>query len=612
MKNRGMSLRYKILTALTVLPLLGMSIFLVLAIHIFEKDKVLYVFDSSLSVSKTKAARVRAEISSLISVTQSIVYSYSPDTMTLAESGNYFFSQESKFETFRLYALSPDTGNYAQVVTLEKETSGTLSATDRQRLAKLVDDAVEKTVVVHRAPSDTPGLELALRFGDVADPKHVVAIAVFQVGELSETFKPDGAFNSFLARENGDPVFGTGIEEAKGEWTTVDILAKLVSRDVPEGIAEIESPAGSPYLASFVAVGVGGMQVVSLVDRSEALAAVDILLRKSLLFFLMVLSLTTIISVLASRTMTSALSRLLFATEKVAQGDFDVRVDISAKDEIGGLAHSFNTMAQEVSRLVEATADKARMESELATARTVQETLFPESTATIGPVEIAGHYQPASECGGDWWYYCENAGKVYLWIGDATGHGAPAALITSAARAVASVIQGGPPMGPGQAMSILNRAIYDASKGKMMMTFFLATVDKATGVMRYANASHEAPLLLKRTDSKPSRSDYIPLNDVNNPRLGERADIEFKEAEVQLDPDDQIVFYTDGVVDVKDIEKSAWGERRFLKALSQELVASPPSDSALAGVVRTLSDFRQDTPLDDDVTLILCKYKGAA
>lgn len=613
MKNSGMSLRYKILTALTVLPLVGLTLFLLLAIHIFEKDKVLYVFDSSLSVSKTKAARVRSEISSLISVSQSIVYSYSPDTRTLAESGNYFFGQESKFEAFRLFAISPETGAYEEVVALQKETGESTLNGEAVRIRELVDLAVEKTVVVRRPLDGSSSVLLALRFGEVTDLKHVVAITIFQAGEFAEAFNPDGAFNSFLSLEDGDAVFGNGVADgAKGDWSPNAIWSQLSVKNIPEGIAEISSPTGASFLASFVSVGVAGLQVVSLVDRDKALAAVNMLLRKSLLFFLAVLSATTIISVLASQRMTSALSHLLFATEKVAQGDFNVRVDVKAKDEIGSLANSFNSMAIEVSRLMMETADKARMESELATARAVQETLFPETTASLGPVEIAGHYEPASECGGDWWYYCENGGQVYLWIGDATGHGAPAALITSAARAVASVIQGGPPMSPGQAMSILNRAIFDASKGKMMMTFFLATVDKQTGRMRYANASHEAPLLLKKTDEKPSRSDYIPLNDTNNPRLGERPDIEFKEGEIQLDPDDQIVFYTDGVVDVKDKENTAWGERRFLKALSQELISSPPSGSALQGVVQTIADFRKDTPLDDDVTLILCKFKGAA
>ncbi len=102
---------------------------------------------------------------------------------------------------------------------------------------------------------------------------------------------------------------------------------------------------------------------------------------------------------------------------------------------------NFNIMAAEVSRLLDQTAEKARMESELQTAKTVQETLFPETRAKIGPLAIAGYYEPASECGGDWWHYCQIGNKIFLWIGDATGHGAPAALITSAAKSASTIIE---------------------------------------------------------------------------------------------------------------------------------------------------------------------------
>lgn len=608
-----MSLRYKILTALTVLPLVGMTLFLALAVTIFEKDKIAYVFDSSLSVSKTKAARIRSEISALLSVTQSVVYSFGSSSQTLAESGMYFFTREPKFEAFKIFTLSAETGHYEPVVNLQKPTAEATLTAEAERMPALVQAAIEKTVAVYRPIDRSARIVLALRFGDVSDPKHLVALGVFQGSEFSEAFDAEGAFMSVLLRKSGENVFGPVIrDEGGGEWALPAIVDQLPVNKIPEGIAEIRSPSKQVYLASFVAVGLGDMYVVSLVGRKTALQAVDTLLRKSILFFIALLASTTLISVLASNQLTSALRHLLVATQKVAEGDFAVRVNVKARDEVGSLATSFNAMAHEVSRLMEETADKARMESELATARTVQETLFPENLARIGPVEIAGHYQPASECGGDWWYYCENGDNVYLWIGDATGHGAPAALITSAARAVASVIQCGPPIGPSQAMTILNRAISDASKGRMMMTFFLAVIDKNTGVMRYTNASHEAPYLLKADVEKPSRSDYIPLNEVNNPRLGESPDIEFSEAEIQLGRGDRLVFYTDGVIDVKDTEKNAWGERRFLKALSNEFSAHPEAEHALSGLVHTLSEFRHETPLDDDVTLILCRFGSAA
>ncbi len=611
---RGISLRYKFMAALLIIPLIGLSLFLLIAKNIFEMDKIAYVFDSSLQVTKTRAARVNSEITSVVSLSQAIVLSYRSDTRNLDETGVYFFDREAKLESFRLMAWNPASSHYEKTVDLVKPSGkAVLRDADTGVTEQALQVAKSRPIVVIGIPGSADRLLLGVRFGDVTDPRHVIALVIFDASELMHIFADKGPYQSYLARkDNGQLVFQpAGIDLG---WSS--LWPHFAEKRIPEGIEELDSPVspGERYLASYADVGIADLMVTSFVDKRDALAAVGVLLRRSILFFLIVISATMIVSVLASRGLTYALSNLSDATQKVAQGDFDVRVDDRAGGEIGLLARSFNVMAGEVSRLMKETAEKARMESELATARTVQETLFPESNAIIGPVEISGHYQPASECGGDWWFYCENGDNVYLWIGDATGHGAPAALLTSAARAVASVITQGPPRPVSECLAILNQAIHDTSKGKMMMTFFLGCINKATGELSYASASHEAPYLLHRTAAgvEPKRDDFIPLNAVNNPRLGERADVVFRETKIQLQAGDTIIMYTDGVVDVKGPEKKNLGERRFLKALAKSIDPQREIKDVVQEVTFSIDEFRSDVPLDDDVTLIICRYNGAA
>ncbi|MES2963385.1 MAG: SpoIIE family protein phosphatase [Bdellovibrionota bacterium] len=613
-KLKGVSLRYKLLAALTIIPMIGLSLFLLLAVNIFEKDKIAYVFDSSLSISKNRATRVTSEIGSDLSIAQAVVLSYRADTKNLAEAGQYYFEREAKFHAFQIHALNEETGVYEKTVDLAKDSVRPITTTMLESFTNdLISEARTKGIVVLREPGG-PHVWLGARFGDAADPKHVVALSLFEASELAQVFSDRGPYMSFLLRnENAKtkPVFAS-IESIEGKWGPAEVWGEVSKNKIPEGIAELKSPQGRSYLVSFVDSGVADLVVVSMVDRQAALQAVDLLLKKSVLFFLAVISATAILAVLASRGLTSALGNLSSATQKIAEGDFGVRVDEKSGGEIGSLAKSFNIMAEEVSRLIGETAQKARMESELATAKAVQETLFPEPHARMGTVQVSGYYMPASECGGDWWHYCENGDKVYIWIADATGHGAPAALLTSATRAVVSVITRGPALPVSEALGILNRAICETSKGSMMMTFFLACIDKNTGEMTYSNASHEPPLILHKTEAEPSREDFSPLNDVNNPRLGEQIDCIFKESRVQLEPEDQIVFYTDGVIDVKNPEQKQFGERRFLKLLASEMHSASVSKEALGQVVDKIESFRSDTALDDDVTLILCTYKGAA
>lgn len=612
MEMRGLSLRYKFMAALLIIPLIGLSLFLMMAKNIFEKDKIAYVFDASLSVTKTRAARVSSEIASVISLSQAVVLSYRADTRNLSETGVYFFDREAKLDAFQLMAWNPASSDYEKTVDLVKPSGKSALRDAEAGIAQVaLETAKTRPIVVLGIPGSFDRLLLAVRFGEITDPKHVTALVIFDASELLQIFSDQGPYQSYLARKSDGRLVFQPVGPDLG-WSS--LWTGFAEKKVPEGIEELASPVrpGVRYLASFADVGVAGLSVTSFVDKQAALAAVDVLLRKSLLFFIFVISMTMIIAVVASRGMTYALSNLSDATQKVAQGDFDVRVNDRSGGEIGLLARSFNVMAGEVSRLMRETAEKARMESELATAKTVQETLFPEPNVVLGPVEISGHYQPASECGGDWWYHCENDNKVYIWIADATGHGAPAALLTSAARAVASVITQGPPLPVATCLSILNRAICDTSKGKMMMTFFLGCFDKVTGEFSYANASHEAPLLLHRPEEgvEPKRDDFVPLNEVNNPRLGEQNDYEFHETKIQLKTGDTIVLYTDGVVDMKNPEQKNLGERRFMKSLAAELAQYASTQEAMEKVTHSIYDFRAETPLDDDVTLIICRYLG--
>lgn len=608
MVNRSISLRYKILIALTALPLVGLSLFLFVAVDVFEKDKIAYVFDSSLSVSKTKAARVRSELNSLVSVAQSIVLTYSRDNQSLSESGQVFFDSEKKLESLELYFPSAD-GKYVRNFEANKLGDGQVLP-ESPFNQQLIDDAKAKAFSVIKVPGDKPSVRLALRFGKVEDPNHVYALVTFNAHDTADAFNDVGNYTTFLIRGNSaQSLFAPPIKLEDGQiWQPSEIWNSIANKAVPDGIQELKSPNGQSYLVSFSTVGLDDLKVVAAVDKEAALKAVNDLIVEALLMLFIILGVTIAISVIASKSLTSALGKLVFATQKVSQGDFNIRVEVKSKDEFGDLANSFNVMAEEVSRLMLETAEKARMESELATAKTVQETLFPEPNATIGPVQISGHYTPASECGGDWWYHCEIGDKVYVWIGDATGHGAPAALLTSAVRAVVSVIEVGEPRSPAESIGLLNRAIADTSKGKLMMTFFLGCIDKATGTMTYVNASHEPPLLLRKTEGSPSRSDFEPLNEVNNPRLGEVGTTVYKQATVKFEAGDQLVLYTDGVTDIKSPEAKAWGERKFLKALSNGLFEQNSTEESVKTVIEELQTYRQGTPLDDDVTLIIVQY----
>lgn len=613
MKRRGVSLRYKILLLLTAIPVLTLAAYLVLALRIFESDKIAYVFDSTSNMSGTLAAQIKTQLNSVLITCKPLFQDY---LLNVADNGRRHFSpaaeqsfrQEPLLDVVVAYRQKPE-GGFEVSQVLEKE-AGMWDGLS----AKIAGETSQDFITVNaqgrllKAPFGDDRVLLYEKFQDKLET--TVFVIVTRLSEAAEMFSTSLSQKIYLIDRSGKVLFGPSDEGIKSLTSVLPLsFLKDPTQKVVQG-AETVHGAGGDTLASFSKVGFGDLIVVSTVSKEKALGAVETLMRKSLIFFVILICLTVIISLVASGTITQALSALFEATQKVSEGHFDIRVNVKSSDEVGALADNFNIMAAEVSRLLDQTAEKARMESELQTAKTVQETLFPEARQNVLGLEIAGFYEPASECGGDWWHYCAVGNKVFLWIGDATGHGAPAALITSAAKSAATIIES-MNVGPSEALSFLNKAICEVSRGRIMMTFFLAAYDSATGQLAYANASHEAPFLIRPTGEPLKKRDLIPLNDVNSPRLGQSKDTVYQEAVVELAPGDLVFFYTDGVTDIRSPKDEAWGEREFIKALIAANKDFPGAGQSVDRFVHSFQSFRQNSQLADDVTFFVVKNESS-
>lgn len=607
MKKSGISIRYKILLLLTLIPLLTLSVYLFLAVKIFEDDKVAYVFDSSSNVSGAMASQVKAQLNSLLNEAKPLFQDYLTNNEFTAQS-RLIFSSGAELEAVVAFPWNAEHNKFEKSVWVEKTphaTEGILLGLEKFLPEYLTE--LEQSGRLVKVPYLDDRLFIFEKIKGEGESKGLVFLVIASLPEVAEMFRAQSSQKLYLVSQAGTVIFGPD----RSAGTQLQALFPLRFLDnknskVAQGAETLTDTHNTEWLVSYSRAGFGDLLVVSSIEKKRALGAVEILIRKSLIFFGVLVAVTAIISLLASNSLTGALTQLFEATRRVAEGHFDIRVKVKSSDEVGTLADNFNLMAAEVSRLLDETAQKARMESELQTAKTVQETLFPETEAKIGPLSIAGYYEPASECGGDWWHYCQVGQKIFLWIGDATGHGAPAALITSAAKSASTIIER-LNINPAQALELLNRSIYDVSKGRIMMTFFLASFNPETGELTYANASHEAPFLMKKSEQPLKKKDLIPLNDVNNPRLGQARDTKYKQTTVKVEPGDMILFYTDGIPDIRNGKKETWGEREFLKALISVNKDYPSAQESIQRLVQLIQDYRQGEVLVDDVTFFVVK-----
>lgn len=619
MKNsapRRVSLKSKLLLLLVCLTGSTLITYAILAIGIFQSDKIAYVFDSETAYTRALTNQLRSELNLAVSVMRPLLANYDPSNQKITSNFRNLFRAETLLAQFAIYQRVGTSTRLAGVLRLKKDTvPQPISKAFGAKMRQLAETAEEYGVSL-LADESVPGFwAVAIRFGDISTPKSLVVVALSPTSPFIQDLRNSQLYANYLVDSRKNIVIhptawsheGADIEEMQ------NVVTELDDYNLPEGAREIATASSLSYLASYSKVGLGELKIITLLQKEKALEAVKVLKFKSYMFVGAFVFFIVLLSVFAANRLTRALKRLSIVTESVSKGKFDVRAEVTSNDEVGGLAESFNQMAGKISDLMQETAQKARMEAELKTAQAVQETLIPPKSFQSQSIEIDGFFQPASECGGDWWHYSKIGSKIFLWIGDATGHGVGAALITSTAKAVASIVEKSPGLTVEASMKLLNLAIYEAAKGKVLMTFFVACIDTKTGKLTYCNASHEPALLIPRSKgpgTKISKKDLIPLVDNNNPRLGQSLESQFTSTSVQLSPDDRLLLYTDGVPEIKNPKGDVWGERNFLKVMIEGANAGQRTIDVVNSISKEFGEFRSQADLDDDVTFFACRYLG--
>jgi sigma-B regulation protein RsbU (phosphoserine phosphatase) len=364
---------------------------------------------------------------------------------------------------------------------------------------------------------------------------------------------------------------------------------------------------GKRYLGGFSKPGYN-LVVLTRTEWENAMRATYSLTEKFILLGCMVVGIGVIFAILFSKTLTAPINRLYSATNEVAQGKFDLNLEIDSRDEIGALTQSFNVMSGKIRGLLQESVEKAILEKEIDVASTVQKTLIPPNTFDHDMIQIRSHYQAASRCGGDWWGFFVANGRMVFGIADATGHGVPSALITASAHSAFSVLkklveeQPEAPLSPSTMLTYLNRSIHDSSKGNIMMTYFMGVIDFNAKTLTYANAGHNPPWLFSWNGSG------FKLNSLTSggTRLGEQADLQpIEEKSLLIGENDILFFYTDGLTEGKSVAGDMFGKKRVRQIVEGNLSNGP--GTIVNSLIKEFMKFNEGKALDDDVTIAAAK-----
>jgi serine phosphatase RsbU (regulator of sigma subunit) len=300
-----------------------------------------------------------------------------------------------------------------------------------------------------------------------------------------------------------------------------------------------------------------------------------------------------------SRRMTRDLEQVTAGAERLAAGELDARVPVRSRDEVGRLASTFNRMAQELRAHQDQLLEQERLRKELEVSRRIQEELLPREPLRATFVQAEGVSIPAREVGGDFFnYFALPAERVALLVGDVSGKGVPAALLMANLQAT---LRSRLPIEDDLATLArrLDEEMHASSSRTTFVTLFLAVLEPDGATLRYVNAGHNPPFLL-RADAEP-----VALEATGRP-LGLLPGGGYEERRVALAPADLLFLYTDGLTEAENASEEPFGEARLVAAL--RAAARDGVDGVLRHVEEAAARFRGVTDAADDATLLAIRF----
>ncbi|MET0647301.1 MAG: SpoIIE family protein phosphatase [Pyrinomonadaceae bacterium] len=338
-----------------------------------------------------------------------------------------------------------------------------------------------------------------------------------------------------------------------------------------------------------------------------------------------------------TRAVTGTVHKLYRATESVKRGDFSHRIRTRSRDQLGELALAFNDMSANIEALLAERVGHERLKREVEIAHEVQAQLFPRSTPALTTASITGECRAALGVAGDYYDFVEvTPGLVTLALGDVSGKGLSASLVMSnlqaTLRAQVSIIaerlrvtepahaQHAAASGDGaqgfdmpcgvtgtddgclvsRMAERINEQLCRSTDADRFATLFLAIYDDRARVLRYTNAGHNPPLLV-RADGTFERLW------TGGTVLGAFDGVGFEEGQAALNEGDLLVVYSDGLTEAQHVNGEEYGEERLVQLVAAHRFET--AENIRQDIFNEIDRWTGGTDRGDDQTLVILQAR---
>ena len=308
------------------------------------------------------------------------------------------------------------------------------------------------------------------------------------------------------------------------------------------------------------------------------------------IFFATIFVLVKVLVVKNIRKINTSLSQ-------ITDGDLNVTVDVRDNEEFASLSDDINSTVTTLKHYIDEAA--ARFDKDLEIAKQIQQSALPSVFPPYPnrkDFSIYASMNAAKEVGGDFYdFYLVDENHLAFVIADVSGKGIPGAMFMMTSKTlIKSFAESGLPVH--EVLTNVNTQLCQNNEAGMFVTAWMGILDLQTGLIKFANAGHNPPLVKHKDGS------YEFLKGKVNFVLAGMDMVKYKEQELQLQPGDEIYLYTDGVTEAHNSKNELFGEERLLESLNS--TKGMTVESICKKVKDDVESFVCEAEQFDDITML--------
>ena len=391
------------------------------------------------------------------------------------------------------------------------------------------------------------------------------------------------------------PITSIGIEPSE-EMKKGSMATTLYYADIVDG--KTEGSERYMYVFKFVE----GYCIIAAMPEAEAMFMRDASIYTTIFMQVLIFAaLFVFIYILIKRVIINNLKKVNDTLGRITEGDLNVTVDVRSNAEFSSLSDDINSTVTTLKRYIAEAA--ARIDRELEYAKQIQLSALPTNFPDEKDYEIYAQMIAAKEVGGDFYdYYAIDDRRVAVLVADVSGKGIPAAMFMMRAKTIIKdLAESGIPVN--EIFIKANEKLCENNESGMFVTAWMGILDIETGVLQYANAGHNPPLL-KRADGEfellKSRAGFV---------LAGMEGMVYRAGELTLGRGDRLFLYTDGVSEATNAENELYGEERLIAFMNRSAELS--ARDILPALKKNIDEFVGEAPQFDDITMFILDYKDA-